>query len=62
MKVEKFVCDLCGDDAAHQLKFFTLGEKVTRGAPKAKEVTDLCPSCYREIVLFLESVERQVGQ
>lgn len=62
MKVEKFVCDLCDADATQQLKFFTIGEKVTRGAPKAKAVYDLCNVCHREITLFLDSLERQAHQ
>lgn len=62
VKVEKFVCDLCGDDAKYQIKTFTLGEKVTRGAPKASDAQDLCPGCYRDIALFLDSLTRTAGQ
>jgi hypothetical protein len=62
VKVEKFVCDLCGDDAEYQIKMSTLGEKVTRGALKANDAQDLCSGCYRDITLFLDSLTQTAGQ
>ena len=64
MKIERLVCDVCDNnrEATRTLKVFSREGRVTRGAPKAMVVEDLCDYCYDEFVVLFEAMHRTANQ